>query len=144
MNAISLVISRIKQDWKDLLRFLLGDEPEPVIPIRITFDHIDQDVDWFVWESEQIQRGGYVFWFDHWRYDGQQQPYPEPTDEQWRKVVESSRQDVLRNLGKERLDRALEALQRNEVNYPTSVAERRRMVGQHPSLWVIRQAELNR
>lgn len=35
------------------------------------------NTDWFVWESEQIQRNGYVFWFDHWRYPNAIDPTPE-------------------------------------------------------------------
>lgn len=101
------------------------------------------EFDWFVWESEQIQRCGYVFWFDHWRYEGQPGAYPDPTPEQRRKVFEMSKAKALEHMSEERLDhcvsKAIDRLTQSGFS-ERAAFERVMQMGQDPVRWAIDQA----
>lgn len=115
--------------------------PEPIRPAAPAVKPIEDDTDWFVWESEQIQRNGYVFWFDHWRYEGQPGAYPDPTPEQRRKVFNKSAAKAIAEMGQERVEHIVgQAVHKLVASGLTEQAayERVRLMGQDPVDWAIK------
>jgi hypothetical protein len=76
----------IVRAWRRFKAWLSPPEPQD-FGVRLMVTPLDQNIDWFVWESEQIQRGGYAPWFDHQRYAGTRFAFPEPTPEQAARVI---------------------------------------------------------
>lgn len=86
---MSALLRRFIQDCRDLWTLLTRGEPEddPIMPFRLIAEMAkfpEEKIDWFLWECEQIQLGGYAIWFDHWRYEGERWAYAEPTESQRR------------------------------------------------------------
>lgn len=130
------LITRIKQAWR--LFWLLRETEHITRPALPT---LPDNTDWFVWESEQIQRGGYVFWFDHWRYEGQPGAYPDPTPEQRTKVFEMS---MARAMAKHGARGRLEKMVADAVATlmaqgftEQEVFERVERMGQDPVQWAV-------
>jgi hypothetical protein len=104
----------------------------------------EPEFDWFAWESDQIQRGGYAFWFDHWRYEGQPGAYLDPTPEQRAKVFRASLAKAREQYGQERLnDLIAVAVQRLQATGLSELAayERVKHLGQDPVRLAIDIAE---
>jgi hypothetical protein len=93
---------RFCEDCRILWYWLRGkEEPEPTLGemLRVTVPHVPEPViDWFVWECEQYAKSP-VFWHDHWRYAGTDLAYPEPTEEQRRKVWNASLRRAIEQYG---------------------------------------------
>lgn len=93
MDWLATFIQRLKDDWRDLLALLRGEYSEDVDVAEVMMGTMppapDQDIDWFVWECEQYAKSP-VFWFDHWRYEGTEWAYPEPSERERRIVYNRS------------------------------------------------------
>lgn len=102
MEALRLLWQRLCADFRDLLRLLRGEEPEPLTlgdMLKMTLPQVPTEtVDWFVWECEQYAASP-VFWFNHWRYEGTEWAYPDPTNEQRIKVWNASLRRAIAEFG---------------------------------------------
>ncbi len=134
------MIAWLKNLWARLLRWLMPQDQ----PVTLTVPPIPiPDVDWFVWESEQIQKGGYAPWFDHWRYEGEPFAYPDPTAEQRAKVFRMSEAKALRTMRVEVL-RDIEELVTADLAKQgidtQHLYKRVMLMGQDPVQWSINYA----
>lgn len=92
-----------------LLKMLREAYDEPSIPpiqesIEAVQEIVAPQIDWYEWECSQMVLNGYVFWLDHYRYEGTDYPFNAPSEESRRKVFKAS------------LNRAIAKYGRDEVN----------------------------
>lgn len=143
MGAFERFVAWVMRLW----RFLAQGPLAPTYVFSPLPKEQQPEVDWFVWESEQIQDGGYCFWFDHWRYDEQPWAFEEPTEAQRGKVFKRSHKKALeRGYTQAQIQRASDAVADHlEAKGFTTLPRygRVREMGQDPVRWGLDYARDN-